>query len=235
MRISNILFPPRCISCQKLTRSRNDFYKYLCESCLKKITLQEENYCFRCHNLTRYGNICAKCKDKSPLQGIVVAAPYQNPILKESIHYLKYHRLKELSLPLSWLMVEKLEGFPWQKRKNWIIIPVPLAKRRLKDRGFNQAELLARNIAKWLNISFSSAIIERIKFCVPQMEVHDRRERKANVLNSFRIKKSFNPALLKGKKIMLIDDVSTTGATLEECAKVLRVHIREIWGCVIAK
>ena len=235
MNFFDILFPPHCISCQKLTDNSTDFYKYLCPGCLKKIKLNHDNFCPVCHNLTRFGATCMNCKKKTPLTGLIVAANYDNPILKEAIHYFKYRYLKELSLPLSWLLMEKLKDFPFRDKNEWVLLPVPLAKKRLKNRGFNQAELLTENLSKWLGISQSSAIIERTKFRLPQMEIKSYQQRKRNVKNSFRIKKEAHLEKIKGHKIMLVDDVATTGATLSECAKILKPYVKEVWGCVVAK
>ena len=235
MNVFDFLFPPHCISCHKLTQNQHSFYSYLCPQCLKKINLTKDNFCYGCYQPNLWGGTCQKCKKIKPLNGLIIASSYQNPILKEAIHYFKYYNIKSLSLTLSWLVMQKIKNFPWRNKKDWLFVPVPLAKKRLKFRGFNQAKLIAHNLAFWLGIPISSDIIKRIKFRLPQMEVQNQKERIRNISGCFKINKNFNLVLLKNKKIMLIDDVITTGATLNECANLLRPHVKEVWGCVIAK
>jgi len=236
MNFLNALFPPHCVSCQRLTTSQHDFYKYICPSCLKKIYINHDNLCYLCNTPTLHGNTCEKCKKKTSLSGLIVASNYSNPILKESIHYFKYRYIKALAPALSWILMVKIKNSQLLKNvSEWILVPVPLAKKRLKHRGFNQAELLATNLSKWLGIPVSSVIIKRTKFRVPQMQIQNQEQRKENIKDCFNINQSYNLTSLKDKKIILVDDVATTGATLSECAKVLKPYIKEVWGCVIAK
>jgi len=236
MNIIEHLFPPHCISCQKLTRSQHDFYKYICPSCLKNININHDNFCYFCNTPTLHGNTCEKCKKKTSLSGLIIASDYNNPILKEMIHYFKYRYIKTLALALAWILMTKIKESQLLKNTNeWLIISVPLAKKRLKYRGFNQAELLAANLSKWLGIPISSVIIKRTKFRAPQMQIQNRKQRRENIKDCFKINQRFNLVSLKDKKIMLVDDVATTGATLNECAKVLKPYVKEVWGCAIAK
>jgi ComF family protein len=236
MNIVEYLFPPYCISCQKLTRSQHNFYKYICPLCLKKIEINYDNFCYLCNTPTLYGNTCEKCKKKTSLSGLIVGSDYDNPILKETIHYFKYRYIKTLALSLSWILMTKLKNSSLLKNANdWLIVPVPLAKKRLKYRGFNQAELLAINLSKWLGIPLSSVIIKRTKFRAPQMQIQNQKQRKKNIEGCFSVNYDLDLAFLKNKRIMLVDDVATTGATLNECAKVLKPYVKEIWGCVVAK
>ncbi len=235
MNIPNILFPPYCISCQKITQKNSNFYSYICRECLRKIKIMEDYHCVSCHKLTPFGKTCKSCFKKFPINGLIVVTDYRNPILKDLIHFLKYRYIKDLALPLSWLLFKKLENFNWKNIDDWAIIPVPLAKKRLRSRGFNQSRLIAQSLSKWLNIPIYSAIIERTKFTVPQMEIKNHAQRIENIKNSFKIVKGSKKEVLKNKKILLVDDVSTTGATLLECSKTLKPFVKEVWGCVVAK
>lgn len=121
-----------------------------------------------------------------------------------------------------------------------IIIPVPLHPRRLRWRGFNQAEILARhlseNIAPGLALPFETDLLERKKYTDPQMKIKNSGERKRNIKNAFALTNSFDPQIIKNKRVLLVDDIATTGATLFECSKVLKnAGAKEVFGIVIAR
>jgi len=234
MKFIDFLFPPHCIICKKPSNKNALFYKYICSSCLKKIEINKKDYCLACKKEHPFGKTCKKCSKDFSLSGVIVLSSYKNPMLKEAIHCLKYKHIRSLSLPLAWLMKGRLGKFSWQDKKDWLIIPVPLAKKRQRKRGFNQAELLSRNLSFWLGIKNRSDIIERTKFNSPQTNIEDSIKRKENVKDSFVLKKDLGLAISENTKIMLIDDVLTTGATLNECAKVLSPYVKEVWACVIA-
>ena len=112
------------------------------------------------------------------------------------------------------------------------LIPVPLFKRKLKKRGFNQAEEIAKELSRVLKIPLISDNLIKTKETPPQVNLSEK-EREENLKNAFFCK---NPALIKQKKIFLIDDVYTTGSTMEECAKTLKQSgAKEIWGIVVAR
>jgi competence protein ComFC len=256
-------FPPYCISCQKLTYNNRSFcpshqkvsaeafyssrqklpaggfYSYVCRECLSKIEIIDDYRCVSCHEFTPFGKTCKSCFKNSPINGLIIATDYQNPILKDLIHFMKYRYVKDLSLPLSWLLFKKLEKFDWKNIDDWIILSVPLSKKRFRSRGFNQSELISQNISKWLNIPTSSAIIKRTRFVTPQMQIKNHSQRIANVKNSFKMVEGIDDSMLekklKTKKILLVDDVITTGATLIECSKTIKPYVKEVWGCVVAE
>jgi ComF family protein len=114
-----------------------------------------------------------------------------------------------------------------------LIVPVPLHKSRKCWRGFNQAEEIAKKISKEIKIPIVSENLFRVKKTFPQVEMNDHQKRLENITGAFNIK---NLKVFQDKKIILVDDVYTSGATMEECAKVLRnAGAKEIWGIVVAK
>lgn len=165
-------------------------------------------------------------------------------LVKKAVHVFKYRFVKDLSKPLAELMVEQLKNRQIIKKKkpipfgpdienDKIIIPVPLHPKRLRWRGFNQAELLAKNIADYFELPLENYILIRKRNNIPQVEIKDRRERMENIKDAFGC---VNTELIKGKTIILIDDVCTTSATLSECAKVLKKSgAQEVWGVVVAR
>jgi ComF family protein len=117
----------------------------------------------------------------------------------------------------------------WQ---NSILIPIPLDKKKLKSRGYNQAEELAKELSKILKVPVISNNLIKTRVTLPQVEL-SAEKRGQNLKNAFLVK---SPEQIKGKKIFLVDDVYTTGSTMEECSRVLRdAAAKQVWGIVIAR
>lgn len=180
--------------------------------------------------------ICLSCFEKIPLnrkppfKRLIIASHYKYPLIKQAIHRYKYDFIKDLAEPLAKLMVKVIRERFFE---NALLIPVPLHKKRLRWRGFNQAELLALEISQNLNIPMANDILIRTKHNLPQAKITDAQARRTNIKNAFKLNKR---PCIKNKTILLIDDVCTTGATLEECAKVLKpLKPKQIWGLVVAR
>jgi ComF family protein len=171
------------------------------------------------------------------LDGLFVASYYQNSILPHAIHTLKYRFIPDLALPLGTFLTETLEksALPLPDA----LIPVPLHRRRLRFRGFNQSALLAevvsQTLAPGLEIPLLATTLLRTRFTKPQMKTDSREERLTNLKNAFALAPGTEVAIA-GKTLWLIDDVATTGTTLTECATVLKQHgARFVFGIVLAR
>lgn len=173
----------------------------------------------------RHLGLCAGClegcglepawqSEPGPLAASGSAAPYRGRI-EEMVKALKYGGRLSLAAPLGGLLAEAAREQPSAD----IIAPVPLHPRRLAERGFNQALLLCRELARRANMraTLAPALLRRIRYTRPQVELSGA-ERAANVRGAFAVSGGFN---LKGQRILLVDDVRTTGATLAECAAML--------------
>jgi ComF family protein len=115
---------------------------------------------------------------------------------------------------------------------NFILIPVPLEKKRLRWRGFNQSEEIGKELAKFLKINLLSNVLYKTRATSPQIELNAE-ARKANVRGVFSVE---NKEKIAGRKILLIDDVYTTGSTMNECARILReAGAKEVWGVAVAR
>lgn len=223
--ILDLLYPVICQGCGKEG-------SYLCSECQGKIKVPQE-FCLSCKRQSFLGRIHPECKKAAlELEGIFVTADYQTKSIQNLIWHLKYHSVAEIAEILSLLMADYfvsrnlLDYFATA-----VVIPVPLFKRRLRVRGFNQAELLAQRFARRLNLEYLP-ILERIRNTKSQVELSEP-ERLQNVKNAFTVRPT--PALGE-RKIILVDDVATTGATLNECAKVLKTYeAKEVWGLVVAR
>lgn len=229
MRIwcGDLFFPINCLGCGQEG-------KFICPSCFEKIPLNK----------------------KPPSKKLIVASHYQHPLVKKAIHQYKYNFIKDLAVPLAKLMIQKLSFCPEIPKKNVVLIPVPLHQRRLRWRGFNQAELLAREISQVLKIPLVNDILIRKKHTLPQAKMPNLSARKQNIQQTFALKSSKRlvikndvpPQFLRRasfsgrasgfetKTIILVDDVATTGATIKECAKILKpLKPKQIWGLVVAR
>lgn len=233
--ILDILFPINCLYCQKPG-------EMVCQKCLSQIPIRINQNCPSCERVeTISGRICQKCLRKTTLKDslgyvdyLIATSFYNKNQLAKLIHLYKYRFLEGLSEPLGKKMAEALikNDSPLPDA----IIPVPLHKRRLRTRGFNQAQLLADQIAKNLTpgmeIPVNSNLLLRKKYTPPQMKIKSYRERLENLKNSFAINENIRKTI-RSKHLLLIDDVSTTGSTLFECAKILRKNGAHKVGAVV--
>jgi ComF family protein len=189
----------------------------VCPECEALIEWVESPLCTCCGRMfdSRDGadHICGDCQaEPPPFDRARAAALYDGPVA-EAIKRFKFNRQMAF-LPVMQLWLQRPLCRELAAAAD-LLVPVPLHKRRLKSRGFNQALLLARAFSE---SPFSREALVRTRHTVPQVELKPR-ERKANVKGAFAIN---DPALVKGKQVLLVDDLYTTGATVKECARILR-------------
>jgi ComF family protein len=175
-------------------------------------------------------NKCENCHNRH-LDKILSATDFNNAIVKEVIHKLKYGYIEDLSIPLSLLILNHLQTIDCQIDKRFVIIPVPMYLKKKRRRGFNQSEEIAKLISVSTGIPLSTTLI-KTKETKPQMDLN-RKERTENIKNCFAVK---NKEEVENKTILLLDDVYTTGMTMDECAKVLKENgSKEVWGLSVAR
>ncbi len=234
--ILDTLFPISCLSC-----GQDGFW--LCDDCLQKITILNFQVCPRCEKfITEQGNLCYNCKNNTKrepfyLDALVVATKYKESNISKIIHTYKYNFVRDLSAPLGEILIKIIlrSNLPLPD----FIIPVPLHSRRLRWRGFNQAGLIAEIVSQKLTPGFEIPLLDNIlirnKYTSPQMKIGNYSDRKKNIQNSFLISKS-SVEKIKNKKILIVDDVATTSATLSECAKILKESgAKKVFAAVIAR
>jgi len=231
----DIFFPKSCLGCKKPGT-------YLCNNCLNKIEIENEPICFFCQRPIPSSSICLPCQKKYYLNKLIWAVSYSNPLIKKIIKIFKYHYVKELYLPLAQLLIKTLSSKELFLSEETIITPIPLHQRRLREREFNQSELLAKEVANHYSFLFFN-VLSRKKYTRPQAKIKEHKTRKNSLKDVFEISQEFieiclesKQNLLKDRKIILVDDVTTTGTTLVEAAKTLKkAGAKEVWGLVIAK
>jgi ComF family protein len=225
----DLLFPRFCINCQKEG-------EWLCEDCMTLLDIKDVVNCPVCLARVEDFKVCSRCKNKTNLSGLLWAVSYQNTLAEKIIRQFKYEPfLRELSRSLAYIIISHLSLIEANKNnflQNFVLVPIPLHKKRLKWRGFNQAEEIAKHIGSHFNIPILNNVLIRQKETKNQAEL-DKEERKENITKVFAVK---NPELIFGKKIFLVDDVYTTGSTIQEATKTLKqAGAKEIWGMVVAR
>ena len=213
----SLLYPATCTICRKQVRTG----EYLCDSCEAKILRIRPPFCETCSEPFQ-GSIdtvfsCANCAHRKIYFAAAVAAYRGRGIVRDVIHQFKYNRQIHLRhLVARWLRAA-LDDDRLRSRQFDIMVPVPLHPARQRERGFNQASLLAELLSAQISIP-SRAILKRVRYTTTQTALA-RSERMENLHNAFRLRKN---ADVRGLRVLLIDDVLTTGSTLSECARVLK-------------
>ena len=228
--VINLFFPAFCIIC-------GNTGEFLCPSCFEKIKIQDRQFCPVCYKETLSGEICYRCKGECHGQNIdcllSVCKYDRSSPFPYLIHSFKYDFLKDLSKPLGELMCQTLFSLNFRQ---FNLCFVPLHKKRLKWRGFNQAELLANHIGKHFNLPVYD-LLKRKHFNKPQMEL-SRDRRLENLKSSFVINHEgpdFNK-IDKHVPVLLVDDVATTLSTLNYCADALKKNgFKKVCGIVLAR
>jgi ComF family protein len=184
--------------------------------------------CPVCGQHTASPGRCPSCRSLPPDIDGIRAVGYLEGSLRTAIHRFKYSNTRPLAVPLGRLASEYLtqNHLPVE-----IIVPVPLHSHRLRDRGYNQAELLAQQIGSAMGIRVVADVLLRVRSTMPQVGLRAN-ERRTNVKGAFRC----TDTSLKGHDVLLVDDVCTTGATLEACSVALRESgVGNVWGLVLAR
>jgi len=207
----NILFPLECLNCM----TKNEI---LCEYCIRKIRKAEATI------------------DKN----IIAIFDYKDPIIKKAIWQLKYYHRRYLGEKLGNILYEhSIENISFLKTMSpdepIYVIPVPISKKRTKFRGYNQSKMISKgfcNSSEDKILKLKNNIITKTKETIPQAKITNRNKRLKNIQGVFKIK---NPKIVKGKVIIVIDDVTTTGGTIKEIIKILnKAKAKKVVGFALA-
>lgn len=225
--ILEFLFPTRCFICRRSAPS------VFCEDCRAKISPIVLPSCRRCSHPLAAGagsNLCSRCRREKPSYTRAVSAGLYRGVLRKAILLLKYRNKKRLAEPLAQLMAHKWEAEALPRPD--CIIPVPLHRSRLRKRGYNQSELLARRLGERFQVAVNSALLVRSRETSPQNRL-GRLDREENVRGAFSVRCG---SLKNNARVLLVDDLMTTGATLRESSLALLENgIGEVYALTAAR
>lgn len=217
----DLLFPPQCVNCRAAGA-------YLCAACLVEVQRFTTPVCVRCGRPLSLPQGCSDCFRIGPfLDGVRSAAYFDGP-LRTAIHALKYENITALSSTLGALMADAWDAFHPPAD---IIVPVPLHAQRFRERGYNQSELLARELGRRIGLPVMANVLVRCRPTAQQTALNVE-ERQRNVANAFET----HTGNIAGQAVLLVDDVCTTAATLRACAKALNAAgTASIWALTLAR
>jgi ComF family protein len=235
----DLIYPSRCAICQEFLwkdRAQKDQKELLfCAACFDGFSEISSPICTICgrpfESKVEEDHPCEDCLRKRHFFDMVRAPYLYQGGIMEAIHQFKYTGRTHLADSLGPLLASSVQEW-METTRECLTIPVPLHPKRLREREFNQSLLLARHVATVLGIELDFLSLRRIRYTQPQTGLKSD-ERKRNVRKAFEVT---NPEAVKGRIVLLVDDVTTTGSTLNECARVLkRVGSKEVFGIVLAR
>lgn len=217
----DLLFPRKCVGC-------GGAGSFLCVTCRASLPWTVTPLCPRCQRPRPGGSLCADCQGQAALDGALVAFRFEG-IIRQAVYHLKYRNLRALSPPLGELLADFLRdtGIPGD-----VLVPVPLHPKRLRERGYNQTGLLADELSRLTGIEVGQGCLTRRTMAMSQAMTTSIAGRRENVAAAF----GCIDDRLRGRRVLLMDDVTTSGATLEAAAAALRqIGVKSVWGLALAR
>ena len=218
----DLLFPLYCVGCGREG-------SLICPDCRSDLPEIEPPWCFIC-GLPR-GGFCVCGTDRSRIWSLDgIRSPFRfEGTVREAVHGLKYRNIRGLADVLAEFLAPYLDN---DEVPADVLVPVPLHRKRLRERGYNQSELLAHRLSRLTGIPFRTDLLLRERHALPQARAADIRQRRSNVTDAFRARRG----LLEGERILLLDDVTTTSFTLESCASELKAAgAGSVWALTVAR
>ncbi len=218
----DLVFPPRCVGC-------GEGGSFLCDRCVAALPFAAGSRCPRCWQPGWDASLCVDCQAAPPsFDGLRAAFVYERTA-RELVHALKYRGMTALAPPMASLLMEAARRHSLEVD---LVAPVPLSRLRRRLRGYNQAEALARPLAMELQLPIRPRALERRRDTPPQARSADAEARRRNVTDAFVCRDTS----VEGQRVLLVDDVTTTGATLAACAVALRAAgARSVWAITFAR
>ena len=218
----DLLFPQRCVGCGKEGN-------FICQSCCSSLPRVMPPLCLKCGRPQPSGILCPSCVGwQAEIAGIRSPFRFEGTV-RQAVHQLKYKNLRALAAPLAKMLNDYLIANPIPAE---VLVPVPLHRKRLRERGYNQSSLLAKELGKLINSPVVYDCLIRQQNTPPQARTATVDERRKNVADAF----TCVGERLRNQQVLVIDDVSTSGATLDACAQALKAAgAVSVWGLVLAR
>ncbi len=216
----NLVFPLECAGCEEEG-------EVLCPNCVSTLARLEHPYCPLCAD-PKFNGPCPRCVAIGPvIDGVRAPFLLEEP-LRKLVHRFKYQHMRAAAPALGELLADYIAKWP---ENQLILVPVPLHPRRMRGRGYNQAALLARELSNRTGLPVNEGLLRRLEDSRPQVESANSEERVRNVARAFGA-----TADAAGSRVLLLDDVITTGSTLFACAAALKeAGAVKVWGLALAK
>lgn len=216
----DLLLPLNCVVCGKEGQ-------YICDGCEADLPRLKRPYCLICAD-PGVPQLCSWCYETSPrVDAIRAPYIYDGPV-RDMVRDLKYRNVRAVAPALAGLLAKYLERNPYPVAA---LVPIPLHSKRLRQRGYNQSELVAKELSKLMGIPLATDLIRRVRNTRPQIEMETPDDRKRNIQGAFECTGN-----VEGISILLIDDVVTTGNTMSACAGELKaMGAGSIWGLALAR
>ncbi|MHB8104331.1 MAG: ComF family protein [Dehalococcoidales bacterium] len=217
----DLFFPPWCIGCGREG-------KYICDACRRNLPMISPPICNVCGRPLTIDNTCPGCIDE-PVVIDGIRSPFLfDGVIRNAVHEFKYRNLKDIALTLAGFLDDFLKENPLPVD---VLVPVPIHKKRQRDRGYNQSALIAHELGRMNGMLVIEDCLVKTVNTSPQVRTSSASERLKNLAAAF----ACIDNQLAGKRVLLIDDVSTSGATLNTCAGVLKAaRAASVWGLTVA-
>ncbi len=218
----DLVFPPRCIGCGAEG-------SFLCPACSESLPELSPPYCIRCGLPINAGILCPRCSRSSLVIDCIRSPFVYQGLAREAVHQLKYKRIKALAEPLARLLAEYLRATQLSVD---VLVAVPLHPRRPRERGYNQSALLAMELGRLAGLPVIEGSLIRLRNTASQVRITAAEPRRDNVRDAFGCKgHDFG-----GRHVLLVDDVCTTAATLDACARALKeAGAASVFGLALAR
>lgn len=226
----DVFYPPACPICKRPRPIVNGIRLNMCKPCRKKAPILVEPTCFKCGKKldNTEDEYCKDCREYEHIYIRSFSAFEYTDSLRKSISEFKYKNKKEFGIVYAREMCNALEAQIKMINPD-VLIAVPISKEKMKTRGYNQAQIIADEMGKILGIPVDTELVYRIKNTTPMKNL-DKANRIENLKNAFQVTKN----VVRYKKVMIVDDIYTTGATIDAIALELRKFGIECYGAFIS-